>query len=398
MSDTPIESVLPIFADKGIDVAFLVPTETGMKKSIMDAIAPFREFLKAKGIHDYERQDKGTANKKTVPTYIVNPETPNHQWATATSLYRPETKQGDPRIWISGLTKFANPWNLLGIVSEGTTLYVFNLSDSETLRSLRTNYGFAANILKRLLLKDEAIANELLEMFRNLHRMGFVQTITSGDTGVGMTAEHFLGIPPNPLKAPDYKGIEIKCSRKKQTTPNRVNLYSQVPDWRNSRGMTAKRLLSTYGYWAQTDKGRRFNLYCTVEAHRPNPQSLYFEVDDKQDILINMSDKTGKPEYVLQWSLQTLRERLLEKHRETFWVKAESKIIGGLEYFRYDNIVHTKKPNTSLFSYLIDIGIITMDYTMHFKPNGTVRDHGYLFKIKPGNVNMLFPEPITHIL
>ena len=398
-SDTPIESVLPIFSDKGIDAAFLVPTETGLNKSIMDATAPVRDFLKSKHIHDYSIQNKGTDCKITFPTYIVNPITPSHQWATSTSLYRPQTKDGDPRIWISGLPKFANPWNLLAIVTDGNCLYVFNLSDSETLHSLRTNYGFAADVLNRLVLRDEAIARELLGMFKDLHRQGFLPTVTPGDTGVGMTAEHYLGIPPNALKTPDYKGIEIKCSRKKQAAPNRVNLYSQVPDWKNSKGMTAEKLLQTYGYWANDDKvGKRFNLYCTVEAHHPNTQSLYFEVDERQDILVNYANKTGKPEYVLQWSMQTLRERLLEKHRETFWVKAESQFVNGQEYFRYDSIVHTKKPTASLLGYLIDTGIITMDYTMHFKPDGHVRDHGYLFKIKPDNVNMLFPDPITYTL
>lgn len=50
MTDTPIESFLPVFASTGIPVAFLVPTPTGFGKSIMDAIAPVRNLLKDAGL------------------------------------------------------------------------------------------------------------------------------------------------------------------------------------------------------------------------------------------------------------------------------------------------------------------------------------------------------------
>jgi|GEM_PF-6763649 len=47
MSDTPILPHIALFSSYGVDVAFLVPTETGYKKSIMDATAPVRELVKS---------------------------------------------------------------------------------------------------------------------------------------------------------------------------------------------------------------------------------------------------------------------------------------------------------------------------------------------------------------
>ena len=44
---------------KGIDVCFLVPTETGLKKSIMDATQDVRLYLKNKNLHDFDAQKKG---------------------------------------------------------------------------------------------------------------------------------------------------------------------------------------------------------------------------------------------------------------------------------------------------------------------------------------------------
>lgn len=53
------------FKDRGLLVGFLVPTETGMSKSIMDAHESLRRYLKAQGAHDFEQQMQGTENEKT---------------------------------------------------------------------------------------------------------------------------------------------------------------------------------------------------------------------------------------------------------------------------------------------------------------------------------------------
>ncbi|WP_317853739.1 MvaI/BcnI family restriction endonuclease [Chakrabartyella piscis] len=394
MSDKNLESVLDIFSSRGLDVSFLVPTITGYKKSIMDAIAPLRNFLEIKGIHNFFEQEQGPEHKVMCPTFLVSSE---QKIETHTSLYRPLTKQGDPRIWVNGIKKYCKPNNLLAFVASEGKLYVFNLSDEDVIRSIE-NKMFVADVLNSLAEEDSKIANELLGKLKIIHQLGFVESVTHGDTGVGMTCESLLGIEPNASKQPDYKGIEIKCSRKKQGQPNRVNLYTQVPDWKNSNGMTAHTLITKYGYWSEDRGSRRFNLYCTVEANRPNPQGLFFRVDVEKDLLINYCRKDGVDEYVAQWSLKLLRDRLLEKHKETFWVKATSKIEDDKEFFRYDSVVHTKKPTASILGHLFDSGIITMDYTMHIKDNGKVRDHGYIFKIKPKHINMLFPEPAEYIL
>lgn len=102
MSDTDIERFLPLFADVGVSVAFLVPTPTGYGKSIMDAIGPVRVLLKDEGIHDYEMQKQGPEAKQMWPSYFV---TANGLIETEASLYRPITKKGDH---VSGLRIFAS--------------------------------------------------------------------------------------------------------------------------------------------------------------------------------------------------------------------------------------------------------------------------------------------------
>lgn len=390
LSDTKIQDVLPFFSDKGIDIALLVPTETGIIKSIMDATAPVRQFLMRNGIHDYDKQEQGQEHKILFPTFFV---TSDGLMESAASLYRPKTKSGDPRIWFSRLKQYCIPNNLLGIVSNGKALFVFNLSNANVINAIQ-NDGIAAKVLEDISTIVNAASDELLSKLKAIHKMGFVDTITRGDTGIGMTLERLLGIPPNPDKAPDYKGIEIKATRKKIGSQNRVNLFTQVPNWKMSK-MNAQEILSTYGYIRD---GRK-QLYCTVNAASPNSQGLYFVVDENIDTLFNKSVQTDSKiiKDVALWELETLRNRLNEKHRETFWVKATNRIESDIEQFRFDSVIHTRKPNSHLFGALLEQSIITMDYTLSQKET-RVRDHGYIFKIKPANVELLFPNPVRYEL
>lgn len=112
MTDTPLESIIPYFVETNTSVAFLVPTPTGYEKSIMDATKPLRELLKFAKVHDYETQGQGQENKVVIESHFV---TKDDQINTTASLYRPNTKHGDPRIWFSDLKKYCKPCNLLAI-------------------------------------------------------------------------------------------------------------------------------------------------------------------------------------------------------------------------------------------------------------------------------------------
>lgn len=107
----------------------------------------------------------------------------------------------------------------------------------------------------------------------------------------------------------------------------------------------------------------------------------------------------------LYWYLSTLNKKLLEKHKETFWVKAVSDLRGNREWFRYDIIEHTKNPNTSLILPLIETDKIMIDLAGYYKKinkNGrdtlNWRDHGMLFKMWPQDLPLLFGEPEIYYL
>lgn len=58
--------------DGQIQFATIQITETGLKKSILDATAPVRAYLKENSIHDYEKQPQGELGKKLIHTFILD--------------------------------------------------------------------------------------------------------------------------------------------------------------------------------------------------------------------------------------------------------------------------------------------------------------------------------------
>ncbi len=396
LSDVNIEHYFRIFANIGVPVAFLVPTQTGYQKSIMDATAPVRELLKNSNIHNYEQQGQGPEEKVLVKSYFVFADKLQE---TVASLYRPKTKKGDPRIWFSKLTRYCHPFNLLALIILDNNIYIINLSEESISKSLHTK-GFVYEILLESVHQEKLIASELLAKIQNIHNDGFIPSITVGDPGVGDTLEHALGIKRNNSKSPDYKGIELKCTRLTRNgtarTATRSTLFTKVPD----EGLTYKQIVDKYGK-VQIPRGSsiaRLQLYETFRTSRPNAYDLILEVDNINDKLNMLYQKDRIRTSVSAWHIQALKEALLAKHHETFWVKALSETRDGIEYFRYDKILHTKNPNASLIAPLLELDKITVDLAAHYKEDGKWRDHGMLFKMKPKDLPLLLGEPVEYDL
>lgn len=365
-----------------ISVALIEPTETGLKKSIMDATGSIRSFLKDNNIHDYECQHQGPEHKIVIDAKIYSDFSIAR---SSVSLYRPVTKKGDPRIWFSGLTKFAVSNDIIAIIYFNSIFHLFNLTQLDIEKLLETHI---TNPLQELVFEiskiESQIATELLTLLRKIAGQGPIPSVVAADTSVGRTLETALNISINSSKQPDYKGIELKSFR--SSNSNRKNLFAQVPDWNASKFKSSAEILHSFGY----QRGADFKLYCTVSAIMRNSQGLNIRLDTDIKQVIENSDNENIGDFVV-WPLETLHQRLQEKHRETFWVEAESIVIGGKEHFQYSFVKHTKKPISTQFDLLIDQGIITIDHLIKKNSEGRVIEKGPLFKIKPSGINMLFP-------
>jgi len=244
--------------------------------------------------------------------------------------------------------------------------------------------------------EESPAAAELLGMIKDVSARGFVGTLRSGDTGVGMTLETLLGIPANSKKGPDYKGIEIKAKRLRKSKSSRVTLFSQVPNWKLSPITNAWNLLSRYGY----ERDGKLRLNHEMSANNLNSIGFTLEVDYSRDWLKqnHVDSETRSSRHVTTWEMQKLRERLAEKHPQTFWVGAKCRGKKEDEEFHYVHVEHTRSPRIRNFDALLEAGVISVDYLMSQKSSGKVRDHGYLFKINPTDFPALFPPAMKYDL
>jgi hypothetical protein len=309
----------------------------------------------------------------------------------------PTTKAGDPRIWISGLNRFVKAWNLVALFLHEGSLYVFNASDPSIQKQITNSQSILSSLLKAIGSATSRYETELLELLKGISEKGFVASTTNADSGVGDTLEALLGIRRNSNRAPDYKGIEIKSSRLNSRTgrqENRSTLFSRIPNWEISRLKSAREIMDNYGYISSSTG--RLALQVTLK-HTPNAQGLYLAINGAESKIQNLFRQGERSEEVVAWKIDGLENSLREKHKNTFWVKAKTAEIHGSEHFHYVQVIATSSPLISNFAQLVDLGSIQMDYTISekVKPDGglKVRDHGYLWKIAPEDIGLLFPPP-----
>jgi hypothetical protein len=380
----PVTDAIRLLGDVGVEAGYLSPTPTGLDKSIMDAHAPFRAYLRDKGLHDYASQGQGQEHKLTVSARIVGV---TGTIGTTASIYRPKTKTGDPRIWISGLRPYVTPHDLIAVVVQNRELLVFNISNHEIRRALADPLSLVRSVVESCVDRLSPTALELLGKLRDISKLGFVPTERQGDTGVGFTLERLLGIQANSSRRPDYKGIELKASRSRERM---VSLFSQVPDWSTSH-LSALGVVEKYGY--RRDGGPR-QLYCTVSS-RLNSQRLVLSLDERASLVRARHVRVaGGHDEVLCWPLQALTDALASKHRETMWVTAETRGSGASEAFHYKSVERTSRPLVEHLGFLVDSGVVSVDLTLKEREASdrpmTVNDHGYLFRMRTDDKPLAF--------
>lgn len=379
------------FTDHFSEATYISLTDTMMKKSIMDAVDPFRKLLKDALLHDFDSQGQGPENKVMLATILigVSPDGEVFREDTSTSLYRPNTKQGDPRLWVRGLKESAVVGDFMGFaISSDGKLVVANLS----LSSVRTDrrqevwkkiLALFSNVIPRGRNTESSVYLDLLSKLSDIAQGDYLKAVGSGDTAVGRTLEHALGIRMNSSRNPDWHGIELKFGRRRPA--QRKNLFAQVPDWTISPITSIRDFLGVYGY----HRNGLNRLNCTV-GNTPNSQGLALRVDATRQIVEEISNNPQYP-VALVWTLNKLNERLLEKHTETCWVTVDSKFIDGIEFFKPKVAIHTSSPRTDLVPILISGGQMTVDHMIKQTGN-SVTERGPEWKVSNSGHSQLFTE------
>ncbi len=384
MNIRPLEkgesTILQELTASGIEPEVMFITATGLKKSILDATAPVRIFLKQEGLHDFNEQAQGQTHKRKIQATLFCGKSAR---LIDVSLYRPVTKQGDPRIWPSKLNHYAKDNDVIALFTINKRLRIINLTreDENGFCLKETRLGEILSSQKGQL--DER-SYELYGLLKKLSKKGPIKGVGTGSTSIGRSIESALGIEMNSSKNPDFHGIEIKSKR--STTTTRDTLFAQVPNWKLSRVQNAREILDLYGYLRD---GIEKKLYCTVSSIQANTQGLLLNLDHDAQILEEFWKKANLTTQVCIWQLKQLHQRLESKHQETFWIKATPIEKKNGTYFRLDEALHTRSPSLRQFDRLIDTGEITVDHLLK-RQNGKFTDKGHLFKMKASAKKELF--------
>ena len=439
------ERVFRVITDLFPDAALLYPSKTGLDKSILDAHASMRYLLAKSGYHDFSKQKKGQKSKVYLPLVVC---ADGASFAYDLALYRPSTKDGDPRIWPSivdkdrgvfsgfkcnyfpGTTfsKLCKPDDLFAVFELSGMLVLLRLADvSLPLPSiLRVNEltvsgiekGFASwyvsNLVKevgggtRLEEKtkgykyssrasselsspaddqDEFVVREIISKLR-VHAGKYVESRGTGDMAVGKTVEWMLGVSANSSKDPDYKVIEIKSARTGQSKNKLTTLFAQAPD-RSLSKMRPHQVILEYG-WIDEKTGKRRASFSAGTRGKPHKKGGFYTKLSNDCLFLELWHVRGhEPMFV--WSLDKIKGSLLKKHRRTLWVSVNSKKAGTVERFMVSHAKLTGTPDFDAFVEFISAGNVTVDLDMTLKDNQkAVRDHGYLFRIKNLLMDKLF--------
>lgn len=304
-------------------------------------------------------------------------------------------------MWVNKVRgfDFLNADDIFAIIAHNNLLFVVNLTAIDIPKACKSPILTPLkSLITEITQSKQSVSQELLGLIQD--RMSdWTPSEKLADTGIGRTVETILGIPMNASKNPDYKGIELKSHREKAQVRNA--LFTQTPDWALSRFKSGREIVDAYGYIPEG--GDKKTLHVTLSANRPNQQGLGLKVLSEKGLLeaaefVKSQDTSGgfsKIADVAAWQLMKLHERLLTKHRETFWLEVETRMSNGIEYFRCIEIEHTKNPLPAQFDILLDQGKITVDFLL-CRPSGN--GDTYSFKIKKEARPLLFPESdIYHI-
>lgn len=360
-------------------------TPTGLKKGILDSTAPMRTFFLEEGVHNYDEQSQGPEYKVMQKACIL---TETSQCITEASFYRPNTKKGDPRMWIYKLGQYTEGSNIHVLLFYESILYSINITQIDIERVYNSCLITPLQeVLREISSRANSTAEELLGKFRSVSGQWFESEVFA-DTGIGRSIESFLGISMNSDKTADYKGIELKSHRDKRNSKKDV-LFTQTPDWNLSTLKSGRAIVEKYGYYTEAGVKTYQN---TVQCGIPNSQNLLLNVN-YMDKLLELQAEVSPKEDVAVWQLIKLHNRLLTKHHETFWIEVENEINDGKEFFRYKKIEHTRNPNVGQFDILLERQLISVDLLL-CRPSG----HGdtYSFKIKKKGREILFPDSIVY--
>ena len=388
------------------DYALLRMTFTMIDKNNLDANGILRDLLYNWGLVDYgQLYHGGKFGISYNALFIQNGKTD----VVRLKFYRVNNVRGDRRFSIEKIRKRMEN----GEINEGDLLYISIFHQSSGV-PLIYFINLTHNIPNEIDIFNAVGVDAITELFYEIKPQ--LQKIIHGGfynnskgygpiapKDVGDTLEELLGIHTNNRMEADYNGlIEIKAKGRGKTLDTLFTLRPRFDGTRiaayepidRNRVSAFARL---YGYDSDTHPGYS-SLYITIGSREApqNNQGFYLNVDEETRMvnIVWQDPCSGRREVAAYWTFDDLRDQLYMKHPSTLWVQAESREVGGMVQFKYNEIEFSRAPQFTTFLSLIKSGVITYDWRGYTTKKGRYagKNHGNAWRIKPYAKVELFGE------
>ena len=210
----------------------------------------------------------------------------------------------------------------------------------------------------------KTVFDNLDRKFQEIHAKGWVESVNSISSGVGMTFEQLLGKSEDNFSYPDFDNIEIKTQRITSNYP--ITLFGLAPWGQEFPEIDRiRRLFGYYDYSCDDDKKLNAEFYCSKNTLVCNRYFFNLHVDRMHEkmVLFIFDINNNLIDSCAYWSFDDIKEKLNGKLKYLGFVHALSKKTNGKEFFKYFKLECYKIKSFDRFLDLIEHNIISVSIT-----------------------------------
>ncbi len=193
-----------------------------------------------------------------------------------------------------------------------------------------------------------------------------------GGTGApGLYLEHLLGLRTSNVDVPDAGAWEVKY-----TSGNALlTLFHKDP---YPRGQAIRYIINRWG-WIGRNGNQSFRHTICGESER------FHVVDDAGSIWVR---RTDYDDISPQWTHDDLITAFARKLNKLILVKGSYSRAKRI--VRYDSAEFLSDARTTQIIRAIVSGLICIDFDAYIRENGSIRNHGTKFRIKPDDLSRIY--------
>lgn len=218
---------------------------------------------------------------------------------------------------------------------------------------------------------------EVTKRLSEIKKMGYVQTLRKGPTGIGHTLETLLEIKENNISTPDLGEIELKAHRENHT--GLITLFTF-----NRKAWKMKPLVAIRKYGSK-DRNGRLGLYYTMGL-KPNSAGLFLLVEDD-----SISVRSIDGNIIAKWELKEIERKFTSKVKSVLLVKAKVEERDGVEHFFFNRARLLSGVTKSILKDQFENERLLLDLRLHDKET-KARNHGTGFRVSMGNLENLYQK------